>query len=209
VAEALKLSFADRHRYYGDPKFVEVPLAALLSRDYAAARRKLIRSGEAWKEMPPAGDVKGYAPAAAMPKAEQGEPAPAADTSYACVIDKDGNAFSTTPSDGSSGTPVIPGTGLCPSSRGSQSWTDPAHPAALAPGKRPRLTPNPAMVLRDGKAYMPFGSPGNDVQPQAMVQVLLNVALWDMDPQAAVEAPRFVTYSFHPRPSRTTTIPAA
>jgi gamma-glutamyltranspeptidase/glutathione hydrolase len=196
VAEALKLSFADRHRYYGDPKFVEVPLDALLSRDYAAARRRLIRNEEAWKEMPPAGDVSGYRPATAMPDAARGEPAPMADTSYACVIDEAGNAFSTTPSDGSSGTPVIPGTGLCPSSRGSQSWTDPAHPAALAPGKRPRLTPNPAMVLRDGKAYMPFGSPGNDVQPQAMVQVLLNVALWDMDPQAAVEAPRFVTYSF-------------
>jgi gamma-glutamyltranspeptidase len=130
------------------------------------------------------------------PEAARGEPAPLADTSYACVIDEAGNAFSTTPSDGSSGTPVIPGTGLCPSSRGTQSWTDPAHPAVMAPGKRPRLTPNPAMLLRDGKAYMPFGSPGNDIQPQAMVQVLLNVVLWDMDPQAAVEAPRFATYSF-------------
>ena len=69
LAEALKLAFADRHRYYGDPKFVDVPLDALLSREYAAARRKLIRNGEAWKEMPPAGDVKGYAPATAAAEA--------------------------------------------------------------------------------------------------------------------------------------------
>jgi gamma-glutamyltranspeptidase / glutathione hydrolase len=92
--------------------------------------------------------------------------------------------------------PVIPGTGLCPSSRGSQSWTDPEHPAALAPGKRPRLTPNPALALKDGKLYMPFGSPGNDIQPQAMLQVFLNIVVWGMDPQTAVEAPRFATYSF-------------
>jgi len=146
--------------------------------------------------MPPAGEVRGYAAAAVLPEAARGEPAPLADTSYACVVDADGNAFSTTPSDGSSATPVIPGTGLCPSSRGSQSWTDPAHPAALAPGKRPRLTPNPALVLKEGRLHMPFGSPGNDIQPQAMLQVFLNIALWGMDPQEAVEAPRFASYSF-------------
>jgi gamma-glutamyltranspeptidase/glutathione hydrolase len=111
-------------------------------------------------------------------------------------VDRAGNAFSATPSDGSNATPIIPGTGLAPSSRGSQSWTDPAHPAALAPGKRPRLTPSPAMTLKDGKLFMPFGSPGNDIQPQAMLQVFLNVVVWGMEPQEAVEAPRFATYSF-------------
>jgi gamma-glutamyltranspeptidase/glutathione hydrolase len=196
LAEALKLAFADRHRYYGDPRFVDVPLDVLLSREYAAARRKLIRPDQAWPEMPPAGNVKDFAAARPLPEPTAGEPAPLADTSYACVIDENGNAFSTTPSDGSSATPIIPGTGLCPSSRGSQSWTDPEHPAALAPGKRPRLTPNPALALKDGKVYMPFGSPGNDIQPQAMLQVFLNVVLWEMEPQAAVEAPRFATYSF-------------
>jgi gamma-glutamyltranspeptidase/glutathione hydrolase len=196
ITEALKLSFADRHRYYGDPRFVDVPIDVLLSREYAAARRRLIRKEEAWKEMPPAGELKEFPSATALPEATRGEPAPLADTSYACVVDRAGNAFSTTPSDGSSATPVIPGTGLCPSSRGSQSWTDPAHPAALAPGKRPRLTPNPALALKNGRVFMPFGSPGNDIQPQAMVQVFLNVVLWGMDPQSAVEAPRFATYSF-------------
>jgi gamma-glutamyltranspeptidase/glutathione hydrolase len=196
LTEALKLSFADRHRYYGDPQFVDVPLDVLLSREYAAARRQLIKSDEAWAQMPPAGNVKDFPRARPLPEPTEGEPAPLADTSYACVVDREGNAFSTTPSDGSSATPVIPGTGLCPSSRGSQSWTDPEHPAALAPGKRPRLTPNPALALKDGKLYMPFGSPGNDIQPQAMLQVFLNVVVWGMDPQAAVEAPRFATYSF-------------
>lgn len=196
LTEALKLSFADRQRYYGDPRFVDVPLDVLLSRDYAASRRRLIRNNEAWGEMPPAGDIKNYPSSLPLPHPTRGEPAPLADTSYACVVDHEGNAFSTTPSDGSSATPIIPGTGLCPSSRGSQSWTDPAHPAALAPGKRPRLTPNPALALKNGKVFMPFGSPGNDIQPQAMVQVFLNVVLWGMDPQSAVEAPRFATYSF-------------
>ena len=196
VTEALKLAFADRHRYYGDPKFIDVPLEVLLSRDYAAARRKSIRNDKAWPGMPPAGEVKDFARATPLPEPTHGEPAPLADTSYACVIDRDGNAFSATPSDGSSATPVIPGTGLCPSSRGSQSSTDPASPAALAPGKRPRLTPNPALSFKDGKLFMPFGSPGNDIQPQAMLQVFLNVVVWGMDPQTAIEAPRFASYSY-------------
>jgi gamma-glutamyltranspeptidase/glutathione hydrolase len=91
---------------------------------------------------------------------------------------------------------VIPGTGVCPSSRGSQSWCEPGHPSVLAPGKRPRLTPSPALALRDGKAYLPFGSPGNDVQPQAMLQTFLNVHVFGMDVQSAVEAPRFATFSY-------------
>jgi gamma-glutamyltranspeptidase/glutathione hydrolase len=66
----------------------------------------------------------------------------------------------------------------------------------MGPGKHTRLTPNPAMALKDGKLFMPFGSPGNDIQPQAMTQVFLNIVLFGMEPQAAVEAPRFATYSF-------------
>lgn len=196
VTEALKLSFADRQRYYGDPKFVKVPLETLLSEDYAAKRRKMIRADAAAPGMPDAGEIAGYPPMIPLPQPATGKPNPAADTSYVAVVDRHGNAFSATPSDGSSAMPVIPGTGLCPSSRGSQSWTHPQHPAALAPGKRPRLTPNPAMTLKNGKLYMPFGSPGNDIQPQSMTQVLLNMVVFGMEPQAAVEAPRFVTYSF-------------
>jgi gamma-glutamyltranspeptidase / glutathione hydrolase len=196
LTEALKLAFADRHRYYGDPRFVDVPMDALLSKEYAAVRRQLLKADKAAEGMPPAGEIKHFPRSRPLPQETKGEPAPLADTSYACVVDRAGNAFSATPSDGSSATPIIPGTGLAPSSRGSQSWTDPEHPAALAPGKRPRLTPSPAIALKDGALFMPFGSPGNDIQPQAMLQVFLNVVVWGMEPQEAVEAPRFATYSF-------------
>jgi len=181
LCEALKLVFEDRERYYGDPRFVDVPLERLLSPDYAAARRALIDATRAREENLPA---------------SVNEPLIPRDTSYICVIDKDGNAFSATPSDVSYDTPVIPGTGFCPSSRGSQSWPDPAHPSAVQPGKRPRLTPNPALAIRAGKFVMPFGTPGGDMQCQAMLQVLMNILVFDMNPQAAVEAPRFGTYSF-------------
>jgi len=196
LTEALKLSFADRHRYYGDPKFVKVPLDVLLSQEYAAERRKLIRADAASPGMPNAGDIAGFPPAIPLPSVTPGDPNPPPDTSYVSVVDRHGNAFSATPSDGSSAMPVIPGTGFCPSSRGSQSWTHPQHPAVMAPGKRPRLTPNPALTMKDGKVFMPFGSPGNDIQPQAMTQVLLNIMVFGMEPQAAVEAPRFATYSY-------------
>jgi gamma-glutamyltranspeptidase/glutathione hydrolase len=193
LTEIMKLAFADRHAYYGDPRFVDVPLNSLLSRPYAAERSRLIRADRAFPSMPPPGLVTPPA-AAAAPLATS--PQPQLDTSYVCVVDRHGNAFSATPSDGSSTAPVIPGTGLVPSSRGSQSWADPALAASVAPGKRPRLTPNPALVLGpDGRA-IPFGTPGGDVQAQAMVQTLLNRLVFGMDPQAAVEAPRFATYSF-------------
>ena len=197
MVEALKLAFADRERWYGDPRFVDVPMAALLSDDYSARRRALIRPGAAWPEMPPAGDPsEGLAEDARAPAAAAGPAAPAHDTSYVCAIDAEGNVFSATPSDVSFDTPVIPGTGLCPSSRGSQSWADPAHTSSVAPGKRPRLTPNPALAIRDGAFVMPFGTPGGDVQIQAMLQTFVNVVAYGMNPQAAVEAPRFATMSF-------------
>jgi gamma-glutamyltranspeptidase/glutathione hydrolase len=194
LTEIMKLAFADRHAYYGDPRFLDVPLDRLLSRAYATERAGLVRGDKAWPGMPPPGlTVPGMAhvsgPVATSPQ-------PQLDTSYVCVVDRHGNVFSATPSDVSSSTPVIPGTGLCASSRGSQSWADPSLPGSVAPGKRPRLTPSPALALGpDGRA-IPFGTPGGDVQAQAMLQTLLNRIVFGMDPQAAVEAPRFATYSF-------------
>ena len=197
MAEALKLAFADRERWIGDPRFVDVPTAALLSDDYTARRRALIRPGEAWPEMPPAGDPHGRAPDAGPQADATAGPVEAAhDTSYVCVIDSEGNVFSATPSDISFDSPVIPGTGLCASSRGAQSWADPAHASSVAPGKRPRLTPNPALAIREGGFVMPFGTPGGDVQIQAMLQTFVNIVIYGMNPQAAVEAPRFATMSF-------------
>ena len=198
LVEAIKLAAADREHYYGDPRFVDVPMEELLSMDHADRRRDLIRPDSAWTEMPPAGDVM-----VASPWAGAGAMAPAPDndegildTSYVCVVDKDGNAFSATPSDSMRHAPIVPGTGIVPSTRGSQSWTDPDHPSSIAPGKRPRLTPNPAMALGAEGLVMPFGSPGGDVQTQAMMQVLLNIFIFGMDPQSAVEAPRFASASF-------------
>ena len=198
MAEALKLAFADRERWIGDPRFVDVPMAALLSDEYTERRRALIRPGEAWPEMPPAGDpAAGLATAACYEAAAATGPVEAAhDTSYVCTIDADGNVFSATPSDISFDSPVIPGTGLCASSRGAQSWADPKHTSSVAPGKRPRLTPNPALAIKEGAFVMPFGTPGGDVQIQAMLQTFVNIVTYGMNPQAAVEAPRFATMSF-------------
>jgi gamma-glutamyltranspeptidase/glutathione hydrolase len=122
--------------------------------------------------------------------------APGLDTSYACAVDRWGNAFSATPSDGVGTSPIVPGLGFTPSNRGAQSWVDDRHPSRVEGGKRPRLTPNPSIVMRDGKAWMPFGTPGGDAQVQAMTQVFLNMAVHGMNVQAAIEAPRFLTWSF-------------
>ena len=202
LAEAIKLSFADRERYYGDPRFVDVPLAALLSDGYARERRALIRPDEAWPALPPPGSVADHMLQASDTQASgtpftisQSSPPAPADTSYACAIDRDGNIFSATPSDVSWDAPVIPGTGFCPSSRGMQSWAVAGHASAVAPGKRPRLTPNPALAIKQGQWAMPFGTPGGDTQCQAMLQVLINHAEFAMPIQEAIEAPRFMTHS--------------
>jgi gamma-glutamyltranspeptidase/glutathione hydrolase len=198
VTEAMKLCFADRERYYGDPRFVDVPMDALLAPAYAAERRKLI--GErAWPEMPPAGTVNGFAASAASHARAAAAAAGGdggGDTSYVCVVDRKGNAFSATPSDSSWDGPVIPGLGFVPSTRGSQSWAVPGHASSVAPGKRPRLTPNPALARRGREWIMPFGAPGGDLQAQGMLQVVLNHTIFGMSIQEAVEAPRFVTHSF-------------
>ena len=199
VVEALKLALADRERFYGDPRFVDVPIDDLLSDEYNARRRQDIRADEAWPGLPPAGDPAGV-PHGKSPSslvAEPGSPELVPlDTSYVCTSDAQGNVFSATPSDTSFDTPVIPGLGICPSSRGSQSWGDPNHASSVAPGKRPRLTPNPILVKAKDRYVMPMGTPGGDVQTQAMLQVLLNIVTFGMNPQAAVEAPRFATASF-------------
>ena len=204
LVETLKLAFADRDRYVGDPNFVDVPLAGLLDPAYARRRRATIRPDTAWPEMPPAGSPEDLG-LSAVPDTEAPAPKPALareelDTSYICVVDSAGNAFSGTPSDGSTAGPVVPGLGIVPSTRGSQNWTDPSHPACLAPGKRPRLTPNPAMAMHEDRWIMPFGSPGNDVQVQAMTQVLMNILVFGMTPQTAIEQPRFASFSY-PRSS--------
>lgn len=197
VSEALNLAFADREAYVGDPRFRKVPVAGMLADDYAATQRQRIRAERAFGTMPaaglPAGATQRYE--AKLGAVSDKVPVPA-DTIFACVADRFGNAYSATLSDTSYDNPMVPGLGLSVSSRGSQSRLEPDHPACVAAGKRPRLTPNPALALQDGEFFMAFGTPGGDIQSQAMLQVFLNVTEFDLQLQQAIEAPRFGTFSF-------------
>jgi len=197
LSETLKLVAADREAYYGDPRFIDVPMGALLDKRYGAVRRELIRS-HAYIDMPPAGKVPLAEPWHGGEALEPtgGHLQSVYDTSYLCVVDHAGNAFSATPSDGSASTPILPGLGCVVSPRGDSSWTDPRHPSSVVAGKRPRLTCNPALAMREGETIMPFGTPGGDVQVQTMLQVFLNIVAFGMDPQSAIEAPRFASYGF-------------
>jgi gamma-glutamyltranspeptidase/glutathione hydrolase len=190
IVETIKLAFADRDAYYGDPRFVPVPAERLLSRSFARDRAALVNA-RAWKEMPPAGDAA--ARRELLPMAGGSD---ALDTSYVAVVDAEGNGFSATPSDPNVDSPAVAGVGCVVSPRGSQGWLDASHPSVVAPGKRPRLTPAPAMALHDGRVLMPFGTPGGDVQQQAMLQVFLNVTVFGMPLQEAIEAPRVASRSF-------------
>jgi gamma-glutamyltranspeptidase/glutathione hydrolase len=196
--EAFKLAAADREGFFGDPEQVDVPIGGLLDKGYAEARRELLDDARAHPELPEPGDPwrfegraghAGYRPRIAL-----GVGAP--DTSFACAMDAEGNAFAATPSDPGLGAPLVRGLGMIVSTRGAQLWTTPGHPSAIAPGKRPRLTPNPALLMKDGRALMPFGCPGEDAQCQAMVQVVCNIVDFGMNTQAAIEAPRVISRSF-------------
>src|ERR1700712_15461 len=192
IVECLNLALADREYYFGDPKFTDVPVDWLLDPATIARRAAAVRDDRAFGQMPAPLDR----PNRVLVGSEADLPKVEADTSYCCAVDRWGNAFSATPSDGSGNVPVVPGLGITPSGRGSQSRPDPRHPAGVAPGKRPRLTPNPALLVTEAGGVMPFGTPGGDVQIQAMLQVLLNVMHFGMDPQSAIEAPRVASYSF-------------
>ena len=203
LVQSLKLSFSDRRHYVGDPNFVDVPVHQLLADDYVSTRANLIKLDRAIPGMPAPGAISEFQihqERSESPSSEEFRESTQIDTSYICVVDEAGNLFSSTPSDAMANTPIIPGLGFAPSSRGAQSWTDPNLPSVMGPGRRPRLTPNPAIAVKGKRQWMPFGSPGNDVQPQAMLQVLLNVFAFDNRLLEAIEQPRFATFSF-PRSS--------
>lgn len=201
IAAVLNLSFADREAYVGDPKFIKVPRDAMISEAYAVKQRARIDMQRAFDRLPDPGDPEGKGQVSAGPAlsayaAPRNASRLSQDTIYNCVVDRWGNAYSATTSDNASETPIIPGTGLAISSRGCQSRLEPGHPAEVKPGKRPRLTPNPAMAFKDGKLFMTFGTPGGDQQSQGMLQVFLNVVEYGMTMQQAVEAPRISSQSF-------------
>ena len=201
LAEALKLGLADRDRYYGDPDFVKIPMTELLSKNYAALRRPLIDERNASLAQQPgdplnmkavlAGAVQTIGRASALPEIER-----ANDTTCVNVIDKDGNLFSATPSGAWLPAVVAGDTGVLMGQRLQSSLTDPNSPNVVAPGKRPRITLTPTLVLKGGEPFMVLSTPGGDNQDQALLQVLLNVIEFGMNPQEAVEAPRFDTQHY-------------
>ena len=192
VIEAVKLAFADRDRFYGDPKFSKIPEEILLSKDYAATRRKLIDATSASMESRPGT----FAPAISMNTTTVAS-LNAHDTTCVNVVDRWGNVFSATPSGAWLPSVIAGDTGVPFSTRLQSFVTTPGHANQLAPGKRPRVTLSPTMVLKDGKPYLAMSTPGGDNQDQAMLQVLLNMIVFNMGSQEAVEAPRFQTEHFY------------
>jgi gamma-glutamyltranspeptidase/glutathione hydrolase len=116
------------------------------------------------------------------------------DTTHLAIIDRWGNSISLTPSDFPK-SPMVPGTGLTLGDRMTQFYLNPNNVDALQPGKRPRVTPQAVIVFKDGKFFMSFGTPGDDMQTQALVQVFLNMQVFGMNIQQAIEAPRFRSMS--------------
>lgn len=195
LVEALKLAYADRDTYYGDPRFTRVPEDVLLSESYASLRRKEISPRASMEFRPGAIHGKtGRHPAhEEMVRVRIDDELMARDTTCVNAIDKDGVAFSATPS-GAWTPPVIAGATGIPLTQRAQSFLlVPGHPNELAGGKRPRVTLSPTLVTSGGKAYLTLSTPGGDNQDQALLQLLLNVIEFGMNPQQAIEAPRFQT----------------
>jgi gamma-glutamyltranspeptidase / glutathione hydrolase len=191
VVEAAKLAFADREAFYGDPAFADVPLERLLSPDYNRERRALIDLERASIELRPgSGSAAGIRPAGGGTKAD-------GDTTHVDVIDAEGNLFTATPSGGwLQSSPVVPGLGFPLGTRCQQFNLVEGHPNALAPGKRPRTTLSPTLVMRDRGPHMVFGTEGGDNQDQWTLQFFLNVVDFGMDLQAGLDAPLFHTAHF-------------
>ncbi len=182
MVEAKKLAFADRNRYVGDPAFVASPVEELVSREFAARRRERIDLARA------ADKVEAGPLAASVPGDDN--------TSYFCVIDREGNAVSFIHSlSNAFGSCFVAGkTGVLLNNRVGRGFTlEEGHPNVIEPGKRTMHTLNAYMVFRDGKPYLVGGTPGGDRQPQWNVQVITNVIDYGMEPQQAVEAPRWVS----------------
>jgi gamma-glutamyltranspeptidase/glutathione hydrolase len=218
VVECSKLAYADREKFYGDPNFVEVPFETLLSDAYNAERRKLV-TDKASLELRP-GSVEGFGALVKLKTGAKlvagmgaGEPTVGrmgeviGDTVHFDIVDKAGNMVTATPSGGwLQSSPVIPELGFCLGTRGQMFWLEEGHPASLAPGKRPRTTLSPTMALRDGDAYLAWGSPGGDQQDQWITQFFLRHVHAGMNLQEAIDAPAWHSehfpISFWPRTSR-------
>jgi gamma-glutamyltranspeptidase/glutathione hydrolase len=201
LTEALKLGLADRDRYYGDPNFTRISTRELLGKDYAALRRSLINGQRASLAQQPGdpSNMKAVLASIAQLSGHASEVPPlerANDTTCVNVIDKDGNLFSATPSGAWLPALVAGDTGVLMGQRLQSALTDANSPNVVAPGKRPRITLTPTLVLHNGEPFMVLSTPGGDNQDQALLQVLLNIVEFGMNPQEAVEAPRFDTQHY-------------
>jgi gamma-glutamyltranspeptidase/glutathione hydrolase len=227
VVECSKLAYSDREAFYGDPKFVDVPMTTLLSEAYSAERRKLIGETASLELLP--GSIAGFGSIVKLRRetvetaAGAGEPtvgrlgageptvgrmgAMRGDTVHFDIIDTAGNMVSATPSGGwLHSSPVIPELGFCLGTRAQMFWLEEGHPAALAPGKRPRTTLSPTLALRDGEPYLGWGSPGGDGQDQWITQFFLRHVHAGLNLQEAIDAPAWHSEhfpsSFWPRTAR-------
>ena len=204
VIEALKLAFADRERYYGDPRHVDVPLDALLSEAYAAGRRALIDPARASVELRP-GDPRRLRPLLEGPMPMPGPPGQG--TVHVNVVDRERNMVSATASGAwLSASPVVPALGFPLSSRCQTFSLDPGHANVVAPGKQPRTTLTPTLVTARGRPRMVLGTMGGDNQDQWNLQAFLSLAVFDLPVQDALEAPRVSTQhtpnTFYPHAAR-------
>jgi len=196
VVEALKLAFADRDTYYGDPKFTHIPADVLLSKEYGAERRKLITDKASQEFLP--GDIRGkpghHPSQEAMAHVPLDPVLMAHDTTCVDAVDKDGMMFSATPSGAWLPSVIAGDTGIPLSVRAQSFVLIPGSPNELGPGKRPRVTLSPTLVTSaDGKPVEVLSTPGGDTQEQGLLQVMFNSIIFHMNAENAIEAPRFGT----------------
>jgi gamma-glutamyltranspeptidase/glutathione hydrolase len=195
TVEAMKLGFADRDTYYADPLFAQVPIRELLDPAYAALRRRLVDPDRASLSRRPGDPRSGKAeldPAADPAERRDRAPSTAArDTTTCVVVDRWGNMVAATPS-GWSGV-VAGDTGIWLGSRLQSFNLWPGHPNVIEPGKRPRITLSPTIVLEDGKPVLGVSVAGGDNQDQMTLQLLINHLDFRLEPAASVVAPRFMS----------------
>lgn len=196
VVEAMKLAFADREQYYGDPRYVDIPIPILLSREYAEKRARLLDPRAANIELRP-GDPTGER-AMLSPELRLGGRTWGPGTVHVDAIDRHGNMVSATPSGAwIRSSEVVPALGFPLGNRLMTFYLKPVnHPNLIGPRKRPRTTISPSLVMQNGQPWMVFGSMGGDQQDQWQLQFLLNRVVFDMNIQEAIEAPKFSSEHF-------------
>jgi gamma-glutamyltranspeptidase/glutathione hydrolase len=195
ITEALKLAYADRDTYYGDPKFNNIPADTLLSKAYAAERRKEIGHTASMDFLP--GLINGkrgkHPTEMDIARTKIDDELMASDTTCIDAVDKDGIVFSATPSGAWLPSVIAGDTGIPLTERAQQFILVPGSPNELAGGKRPRVTLSPTIITEQGKPFLALSTPGGDNQEQSLIQLFFNVIEFGENAQSAVEAPRFQT----------------